>query len=336
MKNVLPLGKLDPDYLQQLLHRYATTGERIVVGPGVGVDAAVIEFGDQYLVAKTDPITFATDEIGWYVVNVNANDVAAMGATPCWFLATLLLPGVGTTRDLVDMIFAQIGDACASLDIGFIGGHTEITYDLNRPIVVGQMLGEVAKEDLVTSAGARPGDALLLTKGVGIEATAIIAREKGDQLEGQLSGAELEQARNFLHDPGISVVRDAAIARAAGDVHAMHDPTEGGLATGLHELAQAAGVGLVLDRQALPIDPLTEAMCQAFNLNPLGVIASGALVLAVAPTSAHAIVMTLREAGIEAAQIGEVWERERGIKLREEAELVDLPIFPQDEITKLF
>lgn len=333
---VLPLGKLAPDHLERLLRQYAPANERVVVGPGVGEDAAVIDFGDRYLVVKTDPITFATDEIGWYVVNVNANDIAAMGATPRWFLATILLPEERTSRQMVDTIFAQIGDACTGLGIGFVGGHTEITYDLSRPIVVGQMLGEVAKEKLVTTAGAQPGDALLLTKGLGIEATAIIAREKADQLEGRLPAGDIQRARNFLHDPGISVVPDAAVATAAGDVHAMHDPTEGGLATGLHELAQAAGVGLVLDRRAVPIDPLTEALCQMFDLNPLGVIASGALVLAVALADAGAIVGALREAGIEAAQIGETWEQERGIKLRDGAKLADLPIFPQDEITKLF
>ncbi|MFQ5854699.1 MAG: AIR synthase family protein [Anaerolineae bacterium] len=334
--DALPLGKLDPDHLQRLLRRYAPANERMVVGPGVGEDAAVIDFGDRYLVAKTDPITFATDEIGWYAVNVNANDIAAMGATPRWFLATILLPEARTTPALVDMIFEQIGEACTGLGIGFVGGHTEITYDLNRPIVVGQMLGEVAKHGLVTSAGAQPGDALLLTKGVGIEATAIIAHEKGEQLRGRLPAHNIERARNFLHDPGISVVRDAAVATTTGEVHAMHDPTEGGLATGLHELAQAAGVGLVVDRQAIPIDPLTETLCQTFDLDPLGVIASGALVLAVAPADAGAIVGALWEAGIEAAQIGEVWEKERGIKMQDGDNLVDLPIFPQDEITKLF
>ncbi|MFQ5596017.1 MAG: AIR synthase family protein [Anaerolineae bacterium] len=332
----LPLGKLDPDHLERLLRQCAPANERVVVGPGVGEDAAVIDFGDRYLVVKTDPITFATDEIGWYVVNVNANDIAAMGAAPRWFLATILLPEAHTTPALVDTIFAQIDSACTGLGVGFVGGHTEITYDLNRPIVVGQMLGEVAKDDLVTTAGAKPGDMLLLTKGLGIEATAIIAREMEDQLAGRLSAEEIERAQQFLHDPGISVVRDAEVATSAGDVHAMHDPTEGGLVTGLHELAQAAGVGLVLNRQAVPIDPLTETLCQTFDLNPLGVIASGALVLAVAPADADAIVAALREAGIEAARVGEVWEKERGIKMWDGSELVDLPIFPQDEITRLF
>lgn len=332
----LPLGKLDPDHLERLLSRYAPANERVIIGPGVGEDAAVIDFGDRYLVVKTDPITFATDEIGWYVVNVNANDIASMGATPRWFLATILLPEARTTPALVDTIFAQIGNACAALGVGFVGGHTEITYDLSRPIVVGQMLGEVAREDLVMTAGAQPSDVLLLTKGLGIEATAIIAREKQEQLAGRLSAEEIERAKRFLHDPGISVVRDAVVATAAGQVHAMHDPTEGGLATGLHEVAQAAGVGLVLDRQAVPIDPLTQTLCQAFDLNPLGVIASGALVLAVNAADAGVIVAALREAGIEAARIGEVWEKERGIKMRDGEALVDLPIFPQDEITRLF
>jgi hydrogenase expression/formation protein HypE len=332
----LPLGKLDHDRLARLLEQYAPTDDRVVVGPAVGEDAAVIDFGDRYLVAKTDPITFATDEIGWYAVNVNANDVAAMGATPRWFLATLLLPGGATTDVLVDTLFAQIGSACAALNISFVGGHTEITHGLSRPIVVGQMLGEVARDDLVTSAGARPGDVLLLTKGVGIEATAIIAREKEDQLIGHLLPADIERARGFLHNPGISVVADAAVATRAGDVHAMHDPTEGGLATGLHEIARAAQVGLIIDRAALPIDPLTEALCLMFDLDPLGLIASGALVLAVAPDDVEAIVAALRMADIRTAQIGEVVAARNGLKMRQAGELVDLPLFPQDEITKLF
>jgi len=336
MATTLPLGKLDPQLLQRLLERYTYGGLRVVVGPGVGEDATVIDFGDRYLVAKTDPITFATDEIGWYAVNVNANDVAAMGATPGWFLATILLPEDRTTEELVEDIFAQIANACGRLAIAFVGGHTEVTYGLDRPIVVGQMLGEVAKERLITTAGARVGDVILLTKGVGIEATAIIAREKGDELQNHLSEAELARARLFLHKPGISVVLDAALATANGEVHAMHDPTEGGLAMGLHEMAWASGLGLILERDAVPIDPLTEKLCRLFDLDPLGVIASGALLLAVKPQDAPTIVQRLGEAGITAARIGEMRPAEEGVKMHVGGKLVDLPQFPQDEITKLF
>ena len=330
-----PLGKLPADHLARLLARYAPSNERLVLGPGVGRDAAVISFGDRYLVAKTDPITFASDEIGWYAVHINANDVACTGATVRWFLATLLLPEARTDAALVDAIFDQIAGACAELGVGLVGGHTEITYGLDRPIVVGCMLGEVAPGRLVRPDGARPGDTLLVTKGIAVEGTAIVAREKNSGLAG-LDGFFLERCRGFLHDPGISVVRDAAVATAAGEVHAMHDPTEGGLATGLWELSEAAGVGLEVDEAAILVLPETRTLCARLGLDPLGLIASGALLLAVAPEDATTILAALSEAGIATAHIGHVVERERGIVLRSATGERPLPRFERDEIARLF
>ncbi len=126
---------------------------------------------------KSDPITFATDDIGWYAVQINANDIATTGSTPRWMLATLLLPENQTSPDLVEHIFKQINQAAGALGISLIGGHTEITYDLNRPILMGTLLGEVERSKLIVPSGAQPGDQLLLTKGVPIEATALLARE---------------------------------------------------------------------------------------------------------------------------------------------------------------
>ncbi len=335
MQASYPLGKLPAAHLARLLARHAPSDQRVVLGPGVGRDAAVISFGDRYLVAKTDPITFASDEIGWYAVHVNANDIACTGATVHWFLVTLLLPETRTDEALVDIIFDQIAEACAELGVELVGGHTEITHGLDRPIVVGCMLGEVAPERLVRPDGARPGDGLLVTKGIAVEGTAIIAREKEDDLVG-LDGALLEQCRAFLHDPGISVVRDAAVAMAAGDVHAMHDPTEGGLATGLWELVEAAGVGLAVDEAAIPILPETQVLCTRLGLDPLGLIASGALLLAVAPEDTAVILAALEKAGIAAAHIGHVVERERGVVLRSAAGERPLPRFERDEIARLF
>jgi hydrogenase maturation factor len=329
------LGKLPAEHLARLLARYAPSDERVVLGPGVGHDAAVISFGDRYLVAKTDPITFASDEIGWYAVHVNANDVACTGATARWFLATLLLPEAHTDAALVDTIFDQIARACAELGVELVGGHTEITHGIDRPIVVGCMLGEVAPERLVRPDGARQGDALLVTKGIAVEGTAIIAREKNSGLAG-LDGSLLERCRGFLYDPGISVVRDAAVATAAGEVHVMHDPTEGGLATGLWELAEAAGAGLEVDEAAIPVLPETRTLCAQLGLDPLGLIASGALLLAVAPEGAAAILAALDEAGIAAARIGRVVEREHGLVLRSATGERSLPRFKRDEITRLF
>src|SRR3990172_9193360 len=241
----LPVGKVRAETLRRLFARYVPKGERVVVGPRVGEDAAVLDMGDCYLVATTDPITFATGEMGRYAVHVNATDLAARGALPRWFLATLLLPEGQTTESSVEGLFAEIAEACGEVGVALVGGHTEITAGLDRPIVVGAMLGEVAKDRLVTTAGARPGDRVLLTKGVPLEGAAIIARERGDEAERRGVPREVvARAREFLRRPGISVLPEARAACGAAGVHAMHDPTEGGLATACWELAQAGAVGV--------------------------------------------------------------------------------------------
>jgi len=340
MQTPYPLGKLPAEHLARLLARYTPSDPRVVLGPGIGRDAAVISFGDRYLIAKTDPITFATDEIGWYAVHVNANDVACTGATARWFLATLLLPEGHAPPSLVDDIFDQIASACDELGVALVGGHTEITHGLDRPIVVGCMLGEVTPEKLVRPDRTRPGDILILTKGIAVEGTAIIARdiiarEKTRELAG-VDAALLERSQGFLHRPGISVVRDAAVATAAGEVHALHDPTEGGLATGLWELAEAAGLGLEVDEDAIPILPETQALCAPLDLDPLGLIASGALLMAVAPGDADPIRAALEDTGIASTQIGRVVEGERNVVLKSATGERPLPTFERDEIARLF
>ncbi len=334
-----PLGKLPADHLSRLLERYAPTDPDVVVGPRVGEDAAVVAVtAGRYLVAKSDPITFATDEIGWYAVHVNANDVACCGAAPRWWMPTVLLPEGKASPELVDTIFDQFGEACAQVGAQLVGGHTEITYGLDRPIVVGTMLGEVDPGALVRTDGARPGDVLVLTKGIAVEGTAIIAREMGAELAGRVPGELLARCAQFLHEPGISVVRDAQVAcRAAGRaVHAMHDPTEGGVITGLHELAAASGCGLEIMAHRLPILPETRAVCQPFGLDPLGLIASGSLLAAVAPGAAEEVIAALREAGIAAAEIGRVLPvgAERVIIGGDERR--PLPVFRRDELARLF
>jgi hydrogenase maturation factor len=342
MRDPYPLGKLPPQHLARLFERYTSPDRRVILGPGIGHDAAVIAFcetrageRERYLVVKTDPITFASDEIGWYSVHVNANDVACTGATPRWFLATLLLPQARTDEALVDGIFDQISQTCQQLDIALVGGHTEITHGFDRPVIAGFMLGEVDPEALVRPDGAQPGDVLLLTKGIAVEGTAIIAREKGAEL-GAVDRSLVARGREFLHKPGISVVRDASVATDAGEVHAMHDPTEGGLATGLLEMAQAAQVGLIVDQTAIPVFSETVALCEALDLDPLGLIASGALLLAVAPSDADTIRAALEAEGIAAACIGRVVGGEQGVVLRSEDIERPLPQFERDEIARLF
>lgn len=331
------VGKLPMDVLAKHLGTLHDPTSRVLVGPRVGEDAAVIEFGDTLLVAKTDPITFATDEIGWYAVNINANDIATMGATPQWFLATVLLPEKDASEVLMATIFEQLRSACNALGIALVGGHTEITYDLSRPIVVGQMLGEVARDRLVTTAGAQVGDRILLTKGIAIEGTAIVAREKkAELLSFGVDEAVLRRAATFLRDPGVSVVRDARLACEAGEVHSMHDPTEGGVATGLLEMASAAGVGLRIALEAIPVLPESAQLLPLFDLDPLGVIASGCLLLAVPPESAPAITAALEREGVACADVGEATRPEEGLAATIAGRPTPFPRFEVDEIARLF
>jgi len=333
---MLSVGKLPVEFLQQLLERYGGRDERLVVGPQVGEDAAVLDMGERYLVIKSDPITFATEEIGWYVVHVNANDIATMGARPRWLLLTLLLPETGTGRPLVEAIFAQASEACRSLGITLCGGHTEVTYGLNRPIAVGLMLGEVDKGELVRTAGARAGDDVILTKGIAIEGTAVLAREMGERLASHVSADVLARGQHLLKDPGISIVRDAQIVRRAGRPHAMHDPTEGGLATGLWELALASGKGVVVDLAQVRLFPETQAFCQALDLDPLGLIASGALLVTASPRASGRMVRHLQEAGIGASVIGRVVDGPPEVRVITAEGLVPLPAFARDELARVF
>lgn len=333
----LPPGKLPTVLLAELLGQEAPIDPRVLIGPRVGEDAAVIDMGDRLLIAKSDPITFATDAIGYYAVTVNANDIAVMGGTPRWFLATLLLPETSTTAALVQDIFAQIRQACRQLGIALVGGHTEITVGLDRPILSGHMLGEVRREGLITSAGVQVGDALLLTKGFPVEGVSIMARERTAQLAAQgHTPSDIARWQQFLYTPGISVVRDAFVLQQAVTVHAMHDPTEGGVATGLRELAQASGVGMHISAAQLPVLPAGALLCEAFGLDPLGTIASGALLAAVPAAQATLAIDACAAAGIACYHIGTAVANAAEITLYTGTTSQSLPTFARDEILRIF
>ncbi len=304
--NRFPVGKLPPEVLARLLSQAPVFDRRVMIPAGVGLDCSVVDLGSTLLAFKTDPITFTADSIGWYAVQVNANDIATTGGKPIWFLLTLLLPEEGATQELVDGIADQVFTACREMGVSVIGGHTEITHGLARPILVGTMIGEVEREKLITAGGARPGDRLLLTKGVPIEATAILAREFPDRLEGILAPEEVAQARDFLYSPGISVLPEARLAVGAGKVTAMHDPTEGGLIAALWELADASQRTLVVDLEAVPVPPLSRRMCEAFGIDPFASIASGALLLTVPEDEVDAVCQAIQSAGIPCSAIGRV------------------------------
>jgi len=323
----LPAGKLPPELLRPLLASLGSSDPSVVVGGAVGEDAAVIDAGGpDLLVAKTDPITFAGENAGAYLLAVNSNDLAAMGAEPRWLLVTALLPE-GVERDSAARIFESLKCACEGADVLIVGGHTEITMGLDRPILVGCLLGTVARDRLVRTSGARPGDAILLAGGVAIEGTAILAREHADAL--RAAGVEesvIVGAALWLEDPGISVLPAARVLNASGTVHAMHDPTEGGIVTALHEIAEAAGVGIRVDSSAIPVLPECRIICGALGIEPLGLLASGALLATLDPSDAEEEIGSLRRSGIRAARIGEIVLPNQGRGC--------LPVFARDELAR--
>ena len=331
----MQVGKLPPDLLHRLLSSAPPTDPRVLIGPGIGEDAAVISMSDdRVLVAKTDPITFASNEIGWYSVHVNANDIAATGAEPRWFLATLLVPE-NTPESQIENAFRQIYDACKDIGVSLIGGHTEITYDINRPIVMGAMLGEAHPDDLTPTSAAQVGDAVLLTKAIAIEGTAVLGRESASTLSAKgVPDSTIQTAQGFLYNPGISVLKDARIARASGAIHSMHDPTEGGLVTGLREIGWAAGVGVRLDLASVPILPETRVFCQNLDLDPLGLLASGALIVTLSPEHVPDVIAGLEGAGIPVARIGEVTPPEGGFVVCTATGEREMPDFPIDELAR--
>ncbi len=337
-RSFLSLGKLPIELLSGLIARYpGRKSDRVVVGAKVGEDAAVIDFSETYLVVKTDPITFVSEDIGWYALNVNANDIATMGAEPRWFLATVLLPEGSSTPELVEEIFSSIHRAASSLGIAVCGGHTEVTHGLDRPVIAGTMLGEVPKDQLVRSDGAGPGDVIILTKGLAIEATSIIAREKKeDLLEMGYTRSFIEKCGRYLYDPGISVLREARAACRTARVRAMHDPTEGGIAMGLHEIALASDVGVEIFREKLFLTEETNALLKGFGLDPLGSISSGALIVVVDKLDSEGVLQAIRAEGIRCEAIGRVMEKDFGIKMRILGKLSDIPQFTGDEISRIF
>jgi len=332
--NSFPMGKLDPKFLEELFSSLSHD-KRVIVGPGIGRDAAVIDFGKTCLVVKTDPITFTSCNLGWYSVNINANDIACLGAVPRWFLATLLLPQEGTSRSLVKKIFEEVNSACQALGISLVGGHTEVTPRVAHPIMVGQMIGEVSRERLIDGSRVKVGNSVLLTKGIAIEGTHVIYQEKSEELKRRFSPKMLNRIKNLIYSPGISVVKEALLASETGKVHLMHDPTEGGLKTGLWEMAYASGVGMKIEKKKIPILKETEAVCKLYGLDPLGLLASGALLLIIDRGKVRELCQIYEKEGIECSVIGEVVSREKGVRIVEGKEELSLSQSNQDELNKV-
>lgn len=350
MGRPLPNGKLPNDILDGFLQSFHFEDPSVLISAGVGDDtAAVVPDADGVIVLKSDPITFATDAIGHYAVLVNANDIATAGARPRWFLTTLLLP-TGTTASEIRTIMQDLYDLCRRWEITLCGGHTEITDAVTRPVVIGMMAGTVARDRLIDKRRMQVGDRILLTKAVAVEGTALIAREFESDLMAKGMTAQAVAGCKALLDQ-ISILPEARIAAACPGVSAMHDVTEGGLATALAELATAGRRKITVQMERIPIFPETRDICAALSINPLGLIGSGSLLICCRPREAGPLEALLQEAGIQTSCIAEVVSNETlsgegasgegapdeaGIQAFRDGQATPWPQFDVDEITRLF
>jgi len=305
----LPFGKIPIRVLEEVIFKnLGVKRKEVVLGPSAGFDGAVIDVGNKSLIVSMDPITGAIERIGWLAVNINANDVATFGVEPTFFFSCILLPEKAK-RKTVETICVQMDEAAKDLGMAIAGGHCEVTPGLTNPIVVGCTMGVAEKGNYVTAGGAKPGDKLILTKSAGIEGTAILASDREEQLTKAMNTARLQKAKDFYSQ--ISVVKDAVTAFKTGGVHAMHDPTEGGVAGGIHEMADASNLGAKIFEEKICLQPETIQICEFFHIDPLQLISSGALLISAKPELGDKIIERLEQKQITASVIGEFLQNPR-------------------------
>lgn len=305
----VPETVLKRSILKQIHHRR----DEILVRPGVGEDCAILGVEpDEVLVMSTDPITGTVNEIGMFAVHITANDIASSGAEPIGILLTIILPEDASESDIKG-IMKDVETVCEELNIEVMGGHTEISKAVNQPLLSVTGVGKIKKEEVIKTAGLKPGQELVMTKWAGLEGTAIIARDKEDELKARFHQDFIEKAKSFFEH--ISVVKDARIAKKTG-VTSMHDVTEGGIFGALWEVAAASGAGIEVDLKKIPIRQETIEICELYDLNPYMLMSSGCMLIST--DKGNALVEALKNEGISSAVIGKVIEGNDRIIINEE------------------
>ena len=305
-------GKLSSENLQEMIiDRIKKVGDDVLIRPGVGEDCSALSFGEYACVLSTDPITGAASEIGRLAVHINCNDIASSGVKPIALMLTILVPPE-TSQDELNMIMDQASNEAYKLGVDIIGGHTEITSAVNRPLVSATAIGKQVKDRLVTSSGSKVNDKLILTKNVALEGTGILAFDKADELKSILSQSEIDQAQAMLDN--ISVIPEGLIAGEYG-VSAMHDVTEGGVLGAVWEMCEASGLGCLIEDSALPVETVTRKICAHFNIDPYKLISSGCMLITVNEDRSEGLMKRFEEEGIPASIIGEM-TREKAVLLK--------------------
>lgn len=329
---MIPVGKVPGPMLARLLGLPRPTSERVLVGPGLGEDAAVVDMKAGPLVVTSDPITFKTPQPGHYAVHINANDVAAMGGRPLFFTLTMIMPPQ-TDYHRIEAIMAQAVEAGKSIKAVLVGGHSEVSAAVNTPVVSVTMFGELVGDRPLCSGDGQTGDAVIQVNPMAVEGTSILAEEYRDKLVRSLGSDVVDRAAGFLENPGLSVLAPATLAAGNLAVHAMHDPTEGGLITGVREIAAASGKGLVLWPEKLLLAEETRQICQCLGYDPLGLISSGCLLFTLSRRDAAEAINLMAEAGFPASEIGYLdGDNERFVYESADGATRNLPDFSVDEL----
>lgn len=335
------IGKINPEVFEKfLLKRLGHKDDSVIVPPMTGVDAGVIDIGnDRVLIIAEDPIFtipgLPLEMFGWYTVHIGASDVAVMGVKPQYMTYTLLMPPEMPERDF-KVIVDSIHQAAKDLEIAIVGGHTGYYPGFVTPTIGGiTVIALAEKGKYVTPAGARPGDEVLLTKGPAIETAAILSVVREKELQSKYPQSLIDKAKDL--DKQMTVVRDALAAMEAGGVTAMHDATEGGVIGGLFEVANASGVGMEIDESRFIYPDEVKMICEAFAIDPLAAIAEGSLLITVRPEYSDQVIRKLKEVRIPSSVIGEVKDDpNKRIMRRRDGTVVPLSVPDQDPFWPAF
>ncbi len=327
MARILPAGKVPQSVLEEVVfERAGAHRDEVVVAPAIGEDTAMVDIGDELLIASTDPITGATQRSGWLAVKVALNDIGAAGGEPVCVMVTVLLPE-GTSEEELRQLMDDIHAACLEENVAVAGGHTEVTPGLQRPILSVTALGKTREKKIVRPGGCRAGDDIVVTKWAGMEGTSILAHDFREELSAFLSPESIREAEGLLSR--ISVVKDGAIARDEG-AHACHDATEGGVLGAIYEMCEASGTGAIVEADRIPVLPVTREISSRVGIDPLRLVSSGCLI--VSHPDGQRLCEVYRRSGLNAEVVGKMTGGSRVVNRGGRTTLLERPT--TDELWK--
>lgn len=331
----LPIGKLPAELLKKIVFKHkGLLRDDVIIGPGIGIDSAIMRSKDEFIVATTDPITAAPKLLGTLSVYITTNDLIACGSLPKWFLPTILLPKNATT-ELLTKIVEDMNKAAKELNMSIVGGHTEVTPYLDLPIIISTAIGTTNK--FITAANVKPGDVLVMTKSAGMEGTAVIAYEYDNKLlKMKMTKNEIKLAKKMIFNTSIYLEGKILFNKFKEKINALHDPTEGGVFTAVYEMAEASNMGVKLYKNRIPVDPITQKITEKMKLNPYYLLSSGSLLISTDKETANKIKKEMKTHNIICEIIGEFTEETIEREIYDNGHVYKLIKREKDEIWKIF